>query len=407
MELMAEWKRTLFQPDEKFPQAWRDHWDDFQAWRAANHRCGRQIGRLPEEAAFVFDLPDPVLPLLREVGSRIRQEEQLYRLALLWHYLIFHVPPGEGGFANGWPLPRRELGDGADLFPLAVLVSGTEHARNAYRIRGVAESVERATLAFGGLYTRDFYARHGRWGLSELGWLKNHVHARIFRLGRLVFNAATYRWPFLVLRGRHTGQIVALCDGGEVRYRQDGLPDGTNNRFETDAWTPFLDRTEDRWTGFPVTAEGRVRLEPVSLDRNGWEPVLARGDRVVEVHIPSGGKLLEAECREAFREAKSFFARLYPEDRFAAFTCRSWIMDPALADLLPESSNLVVFQRSFHPLPLVGDERQTYDLVFGDPDVDLSRVSPKTNLQRAIIDYVKRGNRMRSSAGFRLWNDVE
>ncbi|WJH33702.1 hypothetical protein N6H14_27405 [Paenibacillus sp. CC-CFT747] len=79
-------------------------------------------------------------------------------------------------------------------------------------------------------------------------------------------------------------------------------------------------------------------------------------------------------------------------------------MDPALGRILPPESNLVKFQRFFKPLPVVGSEHQTYDLVFDDPNVDLSAFRPVTSLQRAIIKHVKQGNKMRSAAGFTLWN---
>ncbi|WJH33703.1 acyltransferase domain-containing protein [Paenibacillus sp. CC-CFT747] len=198
------------------------------------------------------------------------------------------------------------MGDQASLWPLAILISGTERAREAYRELGISTKIMMETLAFGGLYTRDYYKRHGRWGLSELGWLRHHVHARIFRLGRLVFNSSVFHWNFVGVRNRATGAIVMLCDG-DVRYRKDGLQDGTNGRKEPDAWLPILKRSDRLLVGHPVTLEGTAQREPISLDPNEWETVLKNGDRVVEVHIPSGSKLKETECEESYEEAYAFF----------------------------------------------------------------------------------------------------
>ncbi|MFK7693195.1 glycoside hydrolase domain-containing protein [Paenibacillus sp. HJGM_3] len=373
----------------------------FEEWRQANERTA-SFDRMPKDAALIYDLPQEAMKPIAELYPVIAADERLSLLGSFWHYMIFYEPPGTGGNASAWPLPDLELGNRASIWPLAVLVSGSERASEAYNKLGVSTKIAMETLAFGGLYTRDYYKRYGRWGLSELGWLRHHVHARIFRLGRLVFNPVIFHWPFLTVRNRATGAMVTLCDG-DVRYRGDGLPDGTNNRREPDAWRPILQRSDSLLAGHPVTPEGIVQQEPIELDPKEWEEVLAKGDPVVDVHIPSGSKLSEAECEEAYEQAYTFFAHYFPSVPFRAFICKSWIMDPALARILPPESKLVKFQRRFDPLPVIGDERQTYDLVFEQPDIDLSTFTPVTSLQRAIIDYVKRGNLMRSSAGFTLW----
>ncbi|WNQ08828.1 acyltransferase domain-containing protein [Paenibacillus aurantius] len=357
--------------------------------------------KIPENASLIYDLPQEAMAEIAGLYPVIGANPGLSLLARFWSYLIFHQPPGTAGAVSTWPLPVPVLGDQAGIWPLAILVSGAERAFEAYRKLGMENRIALETLAFGGLYTRDYYRRNGRWGLSELNWLRRHVQARIFRLGRLVFNTGTYSWPFMTVRNRES-QIITLCDG-DVPYRADGLPDGTNNRREAESWLPVLQKSDLSLVGHPVASDGTVQRETIALDPNEWRVVLRKGDRVVDVHIPSGSKLSLKECEDAYREAYRFFPRYFPGIPFKAFVCKSWIMDPALSLILPPESNLVKFQRMFKPLPVIGDERQTYELVFDDPHVELDQFTPVTSLQKAIIRHVKLGNRMRSSAGFRLW----
>jgi len=155
--------------------------------------------------------------------------------------------------------------------------------------------------------------------------------------------------------------------------------------------------------GHPVTPGATAGLETVTLPLSEWTALITPGDHMVEIHIPgysSGGRLLWDECLAAYAQAFEFFPRQYPEMNFTCFTCWSWLLDPQLPQILGPESNIVKFQSPFHLLPVVGSDSQCYDLAFGDGDVDISTVTPRTSLQRAIAEYVRAGHRMRSAAGF-------
>jgi hypothetical protein len=387
---------------ESIPLSWRTHWPAFVEWERAGGSRER-VREVPPNAKKVFDLPAGVLLPLGEVYSRIETYAGLRRIADLWHFLIFHLPGSTGDNPNGWPLPEKRLCKQAALFPLAVLASGTDHAWKSFEEKGVNADIAYATLAFGGLYVRDYHDRHGTWGLSELGWLRNHVRANIFRLGRLVFNTSTFKWPFRAYRNLKTGEMITLCDAAG-RYRADGLADGTNGVVDSKAWITELDLRDEAVNGHPVSASGRALQSVVTLPNEEWEQALAPGDAVIDVHIPSGSKLHLHECNESYQQAKAFFTGLFPESAFAAFTCRSWLMDPGLAIILPSESNIVLFQQEFQILPVTGDHKQTYDIVFGNSRIELADAPRATQLQRVIVDYVQGGSQMRSAAGYFLWS---
>lgn len=384
---------------EEVPDSWRCH-------AAEGCGCDGLLWEAAPDAVGTFGLPADVEGPLDDTFARIRADADLRSLADLWHFLICHLPGDTGDNPSLWPLPVSSLGSLAPLFPLAVLVSGAGHARDAFRRAGASEQTAAATLGYAGYFVRDYRRRHGRWGLAELGWLRVFVRAELFQLGRLSFRAVNYDWPFRVYRNCASGDLVTLCEPRN-RFRADGLADGCNGVFDPCAWSPTITERGGVVSGHPVSGDGRALAEPVELDIQEWELALGSGCQAIEVHIPAeSGRLSPGACADSFRQAAEFYGRRDPPVRYAAFTCWSWLLDPGLARIIPPESNIVRFQRLFRPVPVCGDESQAYDLVFGSSSVEPARAPGSTFLQRAIAEYVASGNRMRSSAGFVLWDEI-
>ena len=98
---------------------------------------------------------------------------------------------------------------------------------------------------------------------------------------------------------------------------------------------------------------------------------------------------------------RDFFPRYCPEFRFKGFACGSWLLDPTLQDFLPKTSNIVRFQSLFNLYPSPdGNDWQTRERVFGDPDLPLDKVPLKTSLQRIVHDQILNGHRFRSGNMF-------
>ena len=89
---------------------------------------------------------------------------------------------------------------------------------------------------------------------------------------------------------------------------------------------------------------GRLQFEPTSLlkERHFASRVLPSGTLVLNIHIPQGSPLTPNEFEASYRQALSFFRGITP-----VFFCHSWLLYPALADLLPAHSNIRAFQSRF------------------------------------------------------------
>ena len=145
---------------------------------------------------------------------------------------------------------------------------------------------------------------------------------------------------------------------------------------------PFadVDWIERVWSG-RIVELGRLQFEDV-------------GDGVLSVHIPENGPLTPALCDTSFVRARQVF----PDHRTAE--CRSWLLDPELADVLRPDSNIVRFQRRF---ALAGEgedgNADVLRFVFHTSDPDLDKLAPRTTLERALVERMRAGGRWRSPRG--------
>lgn len=64
-----------------------------------------------------------------------------------------------------------------------------------HRRMGLSEAVSRATAADITLWINDHHRRLGVWGLSQTGWIHQHLGGRVIRLGRLQFKLGTCHLP--------------------------------------------------------------------------------------------------------------------------------------------------------------------------------------------------------------------
>ena len=126
------------------------------------------------------------------------------------------------------------------------------------------------------------------------------------------------------------------------------------------------------------------------------------------VHVPGGAKLDPTECDRSFVMARKFMRTHFPECRVDRLVCRSWLLDPQLANYLPATSNIVRFQRRFELAPNMDVEVADHDLleyVFrrqctGDIDeVALDQLPQETRLQRAYVDHLRRGKHWHACFG--------
>ncbi|MEQ4208575.1 acyltransferase domain-containing protein [Actinopolymorpha sp. B9G3] len=126
----------------------------------------------------------------------------------------------------------------------------------------------------------------------------------------------------------------------------------------------------------------------------------------LSVHVPPVRPLSPSLCDESFTQAREFFFRHFPEEPVTFFTCGSRLLDPQLADYLPESSNIVQLQRRFHLLPVHTEadlppaDGDLAEYVFGRSYPDLDDYPQETTLQRAYVAHLRSGGHWYERTGW-------
>ena len=98
---------------------------------------------------------------------------------------------------------------------------------------------------------------------------------------------------------------------------------------------------------FTMFRLGRLQFRMAKAFRDIPEAGIQKGDPVMEIHIPRGGKLTPSECEASLNWAREFFATFFPEFSYTCFTCNSWLLDEDLKAFLPEESNIIRFGNLF------------------------------------------------------------
>ena len=127
--------------------------------------------------------------------------------------------------------------------------------------------------------------------------------------------------------------------------------------------------------------------------------LLSGEKRALSLHIPSDARLDPEACRSSHEAARAFFAAHFPAYEKAPVVCSSWLLHPALKELLGEGSNIVRFQSLFDVMRVDEDDRSYRAFVFRRTDGDIADYPENTTLQRRLKQYLLAGGRFGSASG--------
>lgn len=149
----------------------------------------------------------------------------------------------------------------------------------------------------------------------------------------------------------------------------------------------------DFWTG---------RQLSLSLFRIGeleYEKVMEDGMHKVSVHIPSDARLTPERCRKSLEESVKFFERYDGRYVNVPYICHSWLLSPALEKLLPESSNILQFQKLFQIQEIDYEETDFLEWVYKRRDLPVMELPQETSLQRTMKEYLIKGGKVGAATG--------
>lgn len=127
--------------------------------------------------------------------------------------------------------------------------------------------------------------------------------------------------------------------------------------------------------------------------------LLSGEQRALSLHIPSDASLDPESCRSSHDKARAFFAAHFPAYARAPVVCESWLLHPALKELLGGESNIVRFQSLFDIVRVDEDDTSYRAFVFRRMDGDIADYPENTTLQRQLKEHLLRGGHMGAALG--------
>ncbi|MBO7217300.1 MAG: DUF5596 domain-containing protein [Clostridia bacterium] len=126
------------------------------------------------------------------------------------------------------------------------------------------------------------------------------------------------------------------------------------------------------------------------------------GEYGIETHIQQGKPLKVEDCLASFDMAREFFKKHFPEYHPDYFMCDSWLLNPNLEKIAPES-NIAKFMKLWEKIEFPDDGgAQAVERIFGF-DVkpcDVADFEPVTTLQKNAKEFLLSGGDLRMTAGY-------
>ena len=162
-------------------------------------------------------------------------------------------------------------------------------------------------------------------------------------------------------------------------------------------WGSFVTHWIPRFFEMTCFGIGRLEFEVIPSPISCSE--LSKGEKAINIHIPSRGPLYEEEITDSFTKAKEFFRDQVPK---GIFVCHSWLLNPDLPLFLDTKSRILAFQRRFiieeaHDDPSFGDCWRIYNIYYDKHPENLPR---ETALQRAYADWLAAGHQPKCGFGW-------
>ena len=142
-----------------------------------------------------------------------------------------------------------------------------------------------------------------------------------------------------------------------------------------------------------LTTSGSAQ-ETLAASKCAIPYVIKKGDALIDVHIPSRGRLPHEEVISSYKAAYDFWKNTLKIDA-KGFICESWMLFPKHEEIIPEAENLMSFYRDYDIYEKGyddGDDLWRIFYVFANKDC-LELLPRKTYLQKKYAEYLENGGK--------------
>lgn len=232
--------------------------------------------------------------------------------------------------------------------------------------------------------------RSGRPRLTSFDWYQHAYNGRLFRVGRLQLEFPMGMPGMYRVFESRSGEIVALAN---QRVHRDGFALGARGyEDEEGSFMAEIEETDNAYIGYPFDHYGHVSKEKITLEKSEWSVKLKAGDPVVSLHIPPDEPFGNDIVEDALDRARELLKNCYPEYKYKAFFCASWLLDHALIDLLGNDANISKFSARFTAFGVKSNGISPFNYVFRRyGDVNIDELPDDTRLRKILKKHYQDG----------------
>lgn len=337
----------------------------------------REIARNCADA----DLGDAAAQTLLDLARRIAADPYVCMVVSAAHHCVYE---SREDYTAATRQADAVLGAEADLLHALLILDSMRLVRQKQHQRGVSGDISRAVNRRHAVsWLRDALDKRGQVGIPEWmpGWFRTIGSGELYRLGRLEFVLQAWEYPFRAYTNIHTQALIVLAEAGQ-RFTDEGYMVGPAT------WTSTLIESEDAVIGVPISPRGCALQQRVRLPLADWQVALRQGDIVLDIHVPGEDAMTLEALRDALGQAEPFFDHYYPQRRFVAYTCDSWLFSPQLEAMLAPDSNILRWQHEGYLLPSDDGSDSFLTFTFGAETIDLATAPQDTRLRRAVVAHL-------------------
>lgn len=134
----------------------------------------------------------------------------------------------------------------------------------------------------------------------------------------------------------------------------------------------------------------QIAMEEFRIGDYEYELIDDGEKKKISLHIPSDAELASGDIEAVY----PFLERYYPEYSGAEMFCSSWLLVPALRELLDKDSNIIKFQSRFSVYEVDEDSLSFMDWVYSSREIPYSELPEGTTLQRNMKKYLLSGGKI-------------
>lgn len=341
-----------------------------------------------------------IFTYMKEDIARIRDEVAKDSDNVIYAYFLYLAMEARDAAAiRALSCPNKKLEDEKyDFLPMFSLLYCVPALVKELRSKGVPEDIIDATLNMYENQTQDFVDLYHRYGISiYVGWMMKFVRCEIIRVGRFNFEICNYSKDFDVFE--NNGKLAVLPKG--VTFHRSGQILGSIDcEDEEGSFVGDIVETDTYYEGILIE-NGIAKNEKRRLEKSEWKKVLTKGDRVINYHIPTGGKLDHDECEIDIQRGKKIINECF--GGIKGFFCLTWIIDPQIKEIMGRETNLTKFADRFEKFPLKSQGHDIFEYVFVcSPDTPLEELPEKSGFAKAIKQHLLNGGRIWGAQGVAL-----